>query len=114
MIERSLADKLRQLSGSEIEATAIAQKLNITPILGKQATEANLKSQLASANILHFATHGTIPKSDRDLNSWFALADIGSDGNGGNKLTISEIFNGNLNAQLGILSACNAGEDDAL
>ncbi len=107
-----MPDQLSPLPGSEIEATAIAQKLNTPPILGNQATEAAINAKLSTANILHFATHGVIPKSDRDLNSWLALADIGSDDTIDNKLTISEIFNSNLNAQLAVLSACNTNSGE--
>ncbi|MEM9772036.1 MAG: CHAT domain-containing protein, partial [Cyanobacteria bacterium P01_D01_bin.73] len=82
------------------------------PILGRQATEATIKSQLANASILHFATHGIIPKSDRDLNSWLALANVSPNDNEDSKLTIAEIFNSKLSAQLAVLSACdtNSGE----
>ncbi|MEM9244357.1 MAG: CHAT domain-containing tetratricopeptide repeat protein [Cyanobacteria bacterium P01_F01_bin.153] len=106
-----MPDQLSPLPGSEAEATAIAQKLNTVPILGNQATEATIKSKLSNASILHFATHGVIPKSDRDLNSWLALANT-SGGNEDNKLTISEIFNSQLNAQLAVLSACNTNSGE--
>ena len=107
-----MVDNLSPLPRTEAEAIAIAQKLNITPILGKQATEANLKSKFANASILHLATHGVIQKSDRDLNSWLALADISSNSDEDNKLTISEIFNSNFNAQLAVLSACNTNSGE--
>ncbi len=107
-----MVNQLSQLPGTEIEATAIAQKLNTPPILGNQATEAAINAKLSTANILHFATHGVIPKNDRDLNSWLALADISSKSGEDNKLTISEIFNSNLNAQLAVLSACNTNSGE--
>ncbi|MEM1425565.1 MAG: CHAT domain-containing protein [Cyanobacteria bacterium P01_H01_bin.130] len=107
-----MVNQLSQLPASEAEATEIAQKLNTPPILGNQATEAAINAKLSTANILHFATHGVIPKSDRDLNSWLALADISSKSGEDNKLTISEIFNSNLNAQLAVLSACNTNSGE--
>ena len=107
-----MVGNLSQLPGSEAEATAIAQKLNTIPILGPQATEAIITPRLANASILHLATHGIIQKSDRDLNSWLALADIESDDTTDNKLTISEIFNSQLNAQLAVLSACNTNSGE--
>ncbi len=107
-----MVGNLSPLPGTEAEATAIAQKLNTEPILGDQATEATIKSRLANASILHLATHGVIQKSDRDSNSWLALADRFPDGIQDNKLTISEIFGSELNAQIAVLSACdtNSGQ----
>ncbi|MEM9245194.1 MAG: CHAT domain-containing tetratricopeptide repeat protein [Cyanobacteria bacterium P01_F01_bin.153] len=107
-----MPDQLSPLPSSEAEATAIAQKLNTTPILGNQATEAHLKSQLSNASIIHFATHGIIQKSDRDLNSWLALANISNNSGEDNKLTLTEIFNSQLNAQLAVLSACNTNSGE--
>ena len=102
-----MVNKLRQLPGSEAEAIAIAQKLNATPIIGEQATEATIKTRLENASLLHLATHGILQKSDHDLNSWLALANVVPNGIQDNKLTISEIFSSTLNAQLAVLSACN-------
>ncbi len=101
------------LPGTETEAQAIAQLLNATPILGRQATKAAIQQQLESASILHFATHGEIANSDRDINgNWLALSAIGSDPNN-HKLTLTDIFNSNLNAQLAVLSACNTNSGEA-
>ncbi|MEM9244906.1 MAG: CHAT domain-containing protein, partial [Cyanobacteria bacterium P01_F01_bin.153] len=107
-----MVGKLTPLPGTETEATAIAQKLNTTPILGEQATEATIKPKLENASILHLATHGVLQKSDRDTNSWLALANPTPDDTEDNRLTISEIFSSNLNAQVAVLSACdtNSGQ----
>ncbi len=106
------AAELGPLPSAEAEAQAIAQKLNATPVLGREATEAHIKSKLSDASILHFATHGIIPRSDSDLNSWLALANVTNDGEEDNKLTLSEVFNTQLNAQLAVLSACNTNSGE--
>ena len=102
-----MPDRLSSLPGSEREAQAIAQSLNTSPFIGEQATEATIKQRIDEASVLHFATHGVVANSDRDLrNSWLALAETDS-GTEDGKLTLTEIFNRTLNAQLAVLSACN-------
>ncbi|MEM9772035.1 MAG: CHAT domain-containing protein [Cyanobacteria bacterium P01_D01_bin.73] len=102
-----MPDQLSALPGSEKEAQAIAQALNTTPLIGSNANEAAVKQSLETANILHFATHGIVADSDRNIEgNWLALADDSDDSEDG-KLTLTEIFNSNLNAQLAVLSACN-------
>ncbi|MGD1936205.1 MAG: CHAT domain-containing protein [Cyanophyceae cyanobacterium] len=103
---------LAPLPGAEVEAQAIAQAINTTPLIGDQATEATVKQRLETASILHFATHGIVPNSDRDAeSSWLALADTDAGGEDG-KLTLTEIFNSTLNAQLAVLSACNTNSGE--
>ncbi|MEM9770312.1 MAG: CHAT domain-containing protein [Cyanobacteria bacterium P01_D01_bin.73] len=103
---------LAPLPGAEIEAQAIAQAINTSPLIGNQATEATIKKRLANASLLHFATHGIVANSDRDAgDSWLALADTKS-GTEDGKLTLTEIFNTTLNAQLAVLSACNTNSGE--
>ncbi|MEM9245195.1 MAG: CHAT domain-containing protein, partial [Cyanobacteria bacterium P01_F01_bin.153] len=102
-----MPDQLSALPGSEEEAQAIAQALNTAPLIGGDANETAIKQQLETANILHFATHGVVADSDRDIEgNWLALAGDSNDSEDG-KLTLTEIFNSKLNAQLAVLSACN-------
>lgn len=106
-----MPDKLSPLPGSEKEAQAIAQALNTTALMGKNATETMVKQKLETASLLHFATHGVIAKSDREIEgNWLALAEPSNPnapGNNDGKLTLTEIFNSKLRAQLAVLSACN-------
>ncbi len=102
-----MPEQLSPLPGAEIEAQGIAQALNTTALIGNQATETTVKQQLQNASILHFATHGIVANSDRDIEgNWLALVDVSNSGEDG-KLTLTEIFNSNLKAQLAVLSACN-------
>ncbi|MEM6502114.1 MAG: tetratricopeptide repeat protein [Cyanobacteria bacterium P01_C01_bin.89] len=101
-----MPEQLSPLPGAEVEAQDIATALKTTPLIGNQATEATVKQRLENASILHFATHGIVANSDRDIQgNWLALAETGGGEDG--KLTLAEIFNSNLNAQLAVLSACN-------
>ena len=107
-----MPDQLNNLPGSEQEATAIAQALGTTALTGKSATETTVKQRLQNASILHFATHGVVANSDRQINdTWLALADVES-GEEDGKLTLTEIFNTPLNAQLAVLSACNTNSGE--
>lgn len=102
-----MPDNLRPLPGSEKEAQAIAQTLNAKPLIGSQATESKVKEQIDQASLLHFATHGILPRTTAaGLDSWLALAPSGDEDG---QLTISEIFDRNLKAQLAVLSACDTG-----
>ncbi|MEM6502116.1 MAG: CHAT domain-containing protein [Cyanobacteria bacterium P01_C01_bin.89] len=107
-----MPDQLSDLPDSETEAIAIAQALGTTALTGKNATETTVKQRLQNASILHFATHGVVANSDRQIDdTWLALADIGT-GEEDGKLTLTEIFNTPLNAQLAVLSACNTNSGE--
>ena len=71
----------------------------------KQATESAIKSEAGSYNVLHFATHG-IFDADQPLNSALLLSACEKDDG---KLTVSEIFDLDLNAAMVTLSACQSG-----
>ncbi|MGD1849475.1 MAG: CHAT domain-containing protein [Cyanophyceae cyanobacterium] len=103
---------LAPLPGAEVEAQAIAQALNTSALIGNSATETAIKQQLETASILHFAPHGIVANSDRDAgDSWLALADTAVGGEDG-RLTLTEIFNTTLNAQIAVLSACNTNSGE--
>ncbi|XGV88729.1 MAG: CHAT domain-containing tetratricopeptide repeat protein [Limnothrix sp. BL-A-16] len=102
-----MPDNLNPLQGAETEARAIAQTLNAQPLIGSQATESKVKEQIDRAGLLHFATHGVVPRTaDGGLESWLALV---PGGNEDGRLTIAEIFDRNLQARLAVLSACDTG-----
>jgi CHAT domain-containing protein/lipoprotein NlpI len=103
-----MPDGLKPLPGMEKEAQAIAQMLKAQPLIGSQATETQVKTQLDQASLLHFATHGIVPnEANQALNSWLALT---PDGDDDGKLTIAEIFDRQLSARLAVLSACRTGQ----
>ena len=55
---------LAPLPGAEAEALAIADFLNISPLIGAQATEVKIKQQLPSTQLIHLATHGLLEYGD--------------------------------------------------
>ena len=100
---------LSNLPGAEQEAIAVAALRNISPLLRKQATEAIVKEQYANARWLHFATHGMFnDNGGNDLSSWLALAPLGDREDG--LLSMGEVFNSRLQADMVVLSACDTGQ----
>ncbi|NET46404.1 CHAT domain-containing protein [Okeania sp. SIO2B3] len=89
--------QLSALPDAEVEAVAIAQLLNTTPIIGARATKSRVVRLMPNANIIHLATHG-YPKS-------LAFTPSGRDG----FLRESDIYGLNLTADLVVLSACETG-----
>lgn len=99
--------QLPSLPGAEKEALAIARILNTKAIIGKDATKAAILQKLASAKIIHLATHGLLDDfNGLGVPGAVALAPAGND-NG--LLTASEIFDLKFNAELVVLSACDTG-----
>ena len=106
------AVQLSPLPGAEAEAVAIANLINIAPLIGAQATEARVKQQLPRARLIHLATHGLLdygnPQASGVLDVPGALALTPGHGEDG-LLTAAEILGMDLQAELAILSACDTG-----
>ncbi|MBD2194502.1 MULTISPECIES: CHAT domain-containing protein [Calothrix] len=100
------ATKLKPLPGAELEAKTIAQMLKTQPILGKEATKANILQRLSLFDVIHLATHGWAD-DNRGLGSWIAFAPSGKDDG---LLKAEEILDLKLKAQLVVLSACETGK----
>lgn len=104
------------LPETEAEVRRIAALLGtaIQPpdiLLGSQATEAMLrKSPLGEYRYLHFATHASLPGMIQEVNEPFILLSQ-RDKQGGNDgfLTLSEVLDLKLHAELVMLSACVTG-----
>ena len=99
---------LSPLPGAEAEAIEIGTLLNASPLLGNQATEAQIKQQMPTADLIHLATHGLLNYSDSPFDIPGALALTPGSGEDG-LLTASEILDLELQAELAILSACDTG-----
>ncbi|MEO1124649.1 MAG: CHAT domain-containing tetratricopeptide repeat protein, partial [Cyanobacteria bacterium J06639_16] len=99
---------LSPLPGAEAEAVAIGELLNLSPLLGNQATEAQIKRQMPTADLIHLATHGLLSYSDSSFEIPGAVALTPGNGEDG-LLTAGEILDMDLQAQLAILSACDTG-----
>lgn len=75
---------------------------------GASATEGVIKSNIRTAKILHFATHGIIDRIDA-FHSHLVLAKDKRDTAQDGLLDIGEIAELELNANLAVLSACETG-----
>ncbi|MEO0538901.1 MAG: CHAT domain-containing tetratricopeptide repeat protein [Cyanobacteria bacterium P01_A01_bin.123] len=104
--------QLTPLYGALQEANAVSEFLGTSALTGDQATESTVKQQLASADLIHLATHGLLEYGDpretgtRDVPGAIAL----TPGNGEDGLlTAAEILQMDLQADLVVLSACDTG-----
>lgn len=110
-----MPNSLASLPYAEQEAIDLAQLFRTTPLLGKQATKANVLKKLPTAKLVHLATHGLLeygnPKSNlgaEDIGIPGAIVLTPSEKDQG-FLTANEILNLRLNADLVTLSACETG-----
>ncbi len=92
------------LKAAEIEVAWVAKLFEQEPLLGEQATEAQLRKQVGNADILHFATHGYLSEKN-PLESALAMEP-------GESLTLYELMGLNLKAELAVLSACNTAQGE--
>ena len=104
--------QLTSLPGAEAEALAIGDFLNIAPLVGDQATEAQIKQKLPTASLIHLATHGLLeygnPQSSGVVDVPGAVALTPTNDEDG-LLTAAEILAMDLPAELAVLSACDTG-----
>lgn len=96
---------LAQLPGARAEALAISQQYGTAPLIGAEATEANLRDQVgAGVDVLHLATHALY-----DPIYPLQSALIITDGQKAVPLTTEKLFERPLRAKLVVLSACETG-----
>jgi len=94
------------LKFAELEAKKIKKLYpQSTVLLKKEATEESVKDFSTKYDILHFATHVELNEKD-PLSSAILLA---KDGKDDGRLTVKEIFEMELNADLVVLSGCETG-----
>jgi CHAT domain-containing protein len=99
-----IAQKLNQLPGAEQEAKAVAARFRATPLIGPAATKDQVLRRLPNARIVHLATHGLLDQTTGGFQSALAFAPDADD-NG--FLSMHELQNMKLNADLVVLSACD-------
>lgn len=108
-------ESLLPLPATEREVKKIANLLGTEPIIGKQATELEVRKKIPKAKVIHLATHGVtwfsvkgaLIFTPEDLNSVLNVEDSTSQNNG--VLTHQEIRELDVNADLVVLSACETG-----
>jgi len=101
-----LAGSKVELQFAELEAKEV-QRLypESTVLLKRKATEESVKDLSTKHDIIHFAAHAELNKKD-PLSSAILLA---KDGKDDGRLTVKEIFEMELNADLVVLSGCETG-----
>ena len=104
-----LGDPQYDLPGAEEETRVIDQDWNGTRILLRNfASESNFKKFAPSFRYLHLASHGEF-NSEEPLQSRMLLAE--GDGEDGS-LTVDELYDLRINAEMVVLSACETGLGD--
>jgi CHAT domain-containing protein len=94
---------LPPLPGAEIEARGVSALFEKTLLLtGRQATKTSMKDQSPKYDLLHLSTHGEMNESN-PLKSNLRFTPTEKDDG---KLTVSEIFDMEIKANLVTLSAC--------
>jgi len=96
---------LPALRGAEAEVRGIAQLFPTQVLAREKAQKTKVIEESPRHRILHFASHGELDVR-RPLQSSLRLAP--SDGDDG-RLTVDEIFNLSLQAEIVVLSACETG-----
>jgi CHAT domain-containing protein len=104
-----LEDASMDLPGAQQEARAIADLWSDSKVILRQhASETVIKNTAGAFKYLHLASHGQFD-ADKPLQSRMLLAaDAENDGN----LTVPEIYDLNLNADMVVLSACQTALGD--
>lgn len=103
------ADPPLPFAKSEVESIAkFYPASDVTLLIGNQATEENMKKlELNQYRNLHFASHGFINESRPQLSALVLSSSSKSKEDG--YLTMREVFDLNLHADLVVLSACKTG-----
>jgi CHAT domain-containing protein len=101
-----LGDPKWDLPGADAEARSIAKVHGgARVVLRKQATETIMKKAAGQFKYLHLASHGQFNAGDAMGSRMMLAPDNDNDGN----LTVNELYDLRLNADLVVLSACETG-----
>ena len=94
------------LPGAEQEAQAVAEMMGTIPLLGREATKAEVVSKAGGSSLLYFATHG-VASGLNPLSDGFLMLSAERFEQGW--WTAREIQNTRLRAEIAVLSACQTG-----
>ena len=75
-------------------------------LIGKRASEPLVRDAMRARRILHFATHAFV-SNDEPFDSFLALGSSGTEPSEDGRLTVRELYDLELDAELVILSACS-------
>ena len=90
------------------EVEAISQIVGGTELLGEEATKARFLELAPRYRILHLSTHGKA-NDTRGEASFLAFSATPEGDSTGNRLSVNELYNTELNAEMVVLSACETG-----
>ena len=105
---KELKKPLHDLPCAQEEVEMIALILNIIPLIGKQATKAEVMKQMSSVGLIHIAAHGNELTGEIALSpspGWTSKFPEEEDF----ILKISDVQAANLRARLVVLSCCHSG-----
>lgn len=97
----AVGNPLGDLGNAGLEARWAARLFGAKPLVGKEATEAAVRSVVPDCRILWLATHGDL-NEENPLASSLTLAH-------GEELSLFELMGLRLHAELVVLSACESG-----
>jgi len=100
---------LARLPAARGETSAIARLVGARRSLvltGSRAGEAGVRASMLRARVVHFATHGVI-RDDEPFESFLALGAGSPGAMTDGRLTVRELYEVDLNAELVVLSACS-------
>lgn len=95
------------LPGAAEEVNLISDLMNGKSWLNEEATETNFKKYSSSYNVLHLAMHSLLNAEEPRYSE--LLFNHHNDNDNDGYLSIAEIYNLDLNAQLVVLSSCSSG-----
>jgi CHAT domain-containing protein len=101
---------LRPLPAARAEVDGVRSTLGrpATRLVAGAATEADVVPLLAESTTVHFATHGVVD-DEHSLDSFVALGRTGPGAPIDGRLTVAEVYDLRLRADLVFLSACRSG-----
>ena len=105
---KELEEPLDDLPCAQEEVEMIASILNITPLIGKQATKAEVIKRMSSVGLIHIAAHGNELTGEIALSpspGWTSKFPQEEDFT----LKMSDVQAANLRARLVVLSCCHSG-----
>lgn len=107
------AGELPQLPGARVEAKQVSQLHRVQPLMGKQATAAELrKRSQKKLSVLHLATHGVFDYRNPLKSALYFSDDSGR--SGAQAMTAEDVFNQPVRADLVVMSACETGVGQVL
>ncbi|MEP5612191.1 MAG: CHAT domain-containing protein, partial [Cyclobacteriaceae bacterium] len=95
------------LPGAIAEVSTISNYLNGTSWINEKASESNFKSSSNKFSVLHLAMHSLLNSEEPEYSELLFNSERDSLNDG--YLTIDEIYNLDLNADMVVLSACSSG-----